>query len=45
VRVAEETGLNGIILTVHLDTISPPEFFQPDKANMKIKPKAPAPKK
>jgi alpha-L-fucosidase len=30
---------------VHLDTISPEEFFQPDKANMEVKPKTPAPKK
>jgi alpha-L-fucosidase len=30
---------------VHLDTVSPAEFFQPDKANMEIKPKAAAPKK
>jgi alpha-L-fucosidase len=31
---------------VHLDTISPAESFQPDKANMEVKPKpAPAPKK
>jgi alpha-L-fucosidase len=30
---------------VHLDTISPAEFFEPAKANMEIKPKAPAPKK
>lgn len=29
---------------VHLDAISPAEYFQPDKANMEIKPKAP-PKK
>jgi alpha-L-fucosidase len=30
---------------VHLDTISPTDYFQPDKANMEIKPKAAAPKK
>jgi alpha-L-fucosidase len=31
---------------VHLDTISPAEYFEPTKANMEIKPKAPpAPKK
>jgi len=30
---------------VHLDTVSPAEFFEPAKANMEIKPKAPAPKK
>ena len=32
-------------LGVHLDTVSPAEFFEPAKANMEIKPKAPAPKK
>lgn len=26
---------------VHLDTISPAEYFQPDKANIELKPKAP----
>jgi alpha-L-fucosidase len=30
---------------VHLDTISPEEYFQPAKANLEIKPKPPAPKK
>jgi alpha-L-fucosidase len=30
---------------VHLDTISPEEYFQPDKANLEIKPKTSAPKK
>jgi alpha-L-fucosidase len=30
---------------VHLDTISPAESFEPDQANLEIKPKAPAPKK
>jgi len=30
---------------VHLDTISPEEYFQPGKANLEIKPKAPAPRK
>jgi len=29
---------------VHLDTVSPAEYFQPEKANMEIKPKAPAKK-
>jgi hypothetical protein len=30
---------------VHLDTISPEEYFQPGKANLEIKPKTSAPKK
>ena len=30
---------------VHLDTVSPAEYFQPDKANMEIKPKAPPARK
>ena len=30
---------------VHLDTISPAEYFQPEKANFEVKPKAAAPKK
>jgi alpha-L-fucosidase len=30
---------------VHLDTISPPEFFEPDKANLEVKPATRAPKK
>jgi alpha-L-fucosidase len=32
-------------LGVHLDTVSPAEYFQPEKANMEIKAKAATPKK